>query len=197
MGHNVNQALVPNLKDAHAHYFIQRSKKFVWRYFATSHGKSASDRIGTVVKYQARRPSLHRIDIFYPNADCDLFNFSKERITKVNTLWLDGSELSNTKLNRRSSMPMLFQYLDFEIDHRFESRTSTSVPTIKIWYGGTQLNNNSTNGPVLDLVSMTPGSAVAYAYNNKWYVGSIINTVEENHDIYIDPMLPHKPSKFY
>ena len=230
--HTMMSDLVPNLKDTlphplhKVHYFtdgcagqyksykalnnlIYHKQDFgvdaVWHYFATSHGKSACDGIGAVVKYQARRASLQRVSSNQILTARDLFNFSKESITKVNTLWLDGSEVSKHEAQQEKrhanapSVPGIRNHHSFRCADKvlFGSRTSTSAPTIKIRYGGTQLNNNSTNDRLLDLASMKPGSTVAYAYNNKWYIGSIMDTSEENHDIYINSMLPHGPSKVF
>ena len=55
-------------------------------FFATSHGKSACDGVGAVVKYQARRASLQRTSENFITTPRDLFNFANTSLNGITAL---------------------------------------------------------------------------------------------------------------
>ena len=55
-------------------------------FFATSHGKSACDGVGAVVKYQACRASLQRTSENFITTPRDLFNFANTSLNGITAL---------------------------------------------------------------------------------------------------------------
>lgn len=76
--------------------------KAQWSFFATSHGKTECDGIGSTVKRLARKESLQRHlkrQIITTN---DLFDFCKKNIKNINFLFISKEAVDLTRLNLES-----------------------------------------------------------------------------------------------
>lgn len=172
-----------------------------WHFFATSHGKSACDGIGAVIKYQARRASLQRMsENFITNAK-ELFTFAKENINGINILWYDEQDIAKYNPGQQSRFENAPPVGGSRSHHCFlregsnlvGRRISAGPNSIQIHYR--QFNNASGHqASGITISSLKPGVHIAYAYEDQWYLGAVTETSDEHEDVKVNSLHPQGPA---
>lgn len=172
-----------------------------WHYFATSHGKSACDGIGAVVKFQARRASLQRLSTNHITTARELFDFANTNIQAINVLWYDEDDIKASTghlEDRYSSAPSVGGSRSHHCfrrvgDSLVAKKSSGGAISLRIKYSSSTLAP-STSIPIAQLRT---GDCIAYMYDHDWYIGSITDTNEKENDIEINSMHPKGPSSSF
>ena len=161
-----------------------------------------SDGIGAVVKYQARCASVQRTARDFITTPQELFRFAVSNIKNIKSLWYDAEDLAKLKDEQESRQTLAPAIAGIRSHHSFQTngntliglRTSTSEPSLKVCFGSLD-GSGSTNSDNLMVTQVQPGMFVAYEWDSKWYIGSVVDTDEYELEICINTMTPHGPAR--
>ena len=172
-------------------------------FFATSHGKSACDGVGAVVKYQARRASLQRTSENFITTPRHLFNFANNSLNGITALWFDESDVKKYEAEQEERMAKhAFTVPGTRSHHCFERsgntligrRTSNGEISISVEYN---FLNRTPPALTINCSDLRPGDYVAYTYDSDWYVGSVMDVDNTEQDIKLNSLHPKGPSDKY
>lgn len=157
--------------------------KAEWNFFATSHGKSACDGIGAVIKRAAYKASLQRSvsnHILTPN---DLFKFAAKEVTGIKIFFTSTESICITskKLDKRFSNTQTVKGT-----HSFHKIIPINVNVFNAFIisdSNTYITCRVTESISSALITVfNIGDYVECSYEDKVYIGLLTDYSEENND---------------
>ena len=174
-----------NIANLNYHY-TDYELKAEWHFFAISHGKSPCDGIGGTVKCLIARASLQNTPILNIN---EMYEWSASHIDDVKFFKVTENEVEshiNTfDLENRYSQ----KYNGIRSHHSFILKNGAlemrRVSADKCY---TEINLDNKSFPFDDIDVFKPGMYAACVYDNKWYIGNILEVSKEFGDVFVDFM---------
>lgn len=166
--------------------------KAEWHFFATSHGKGPCDGIGGTVKRLAAKASLQRVfnnQIMTPR---QLYEFGKENIEGIDFIfstideWSEEQSLLAERFSMASTIPGTQKL------HSFVPRSLSELEV--------KFVSNMTNSRTVRASKQTSFSFddikgfVTAVYNEKWYLGCVLETYPESMEVKVTFLEPSGPS---
>ena len=165
--------------------------------FATSHGKQPCDGIGGTVKQLVSNVSLKR-DLKYQILSLsDMFQFCKTSFQNIIFKFISKADVDNTRviLNERfegiTLIPGTGSFHEFSPINQYSIEMKRTSEDKEPSYVHNFKNKTKQNYvvQVLDYLSCL--------YDNKWWVGIIINVDKEEEDVQVKFMHPSGPSRSF
>jgi hypothetical protein len=165
--------------------------KCEWNFFATSHGKNACDGIGGTIKRGVAKASLQRIQsdhILNPKA---FYDFSKKHFQGIEILYVPKEEITQNKVSfLESRFAKALQVkgtrgfhkmipLQTNVIQAFQTSESKEFKEFQICNLSEKENINY---EISDLIEYIIGQYVTVMYDDKNWVGCIIDISEEHED---------------
>ena len=172
-----------NIANLNYHY-MDYELKAEWHFFATSHGRSPCDGIGGTVKHSLARASLQNTSILDIN---EMYEWSASHIDDIKFFKVTESDVERHfdtfDLEKRYSQ----KYNGIQFHHSFipkdgalkMHRVSSDDDYTEI------ILENQQNLQCDDIDVFKPGMYAAHVYDNKWYIGNILEVSKEFRDAFV------------
>lgn len=160
-----------------------------WHFFATSHGKSACDGVGGTVKRLVARASLQSL-VDPINSSEKMYDWCRQNIDGIHFQHISNDAVTlhcmKFKLEERyatcSTIPGTRNH------HCFIPQSLTTLQMRRVSFDNVFTNVNISTmqqNYTIPLASLSPGIYIACVYDEKWFLGNIVEISEENQDILI------------
>lgn len=179
-----NYKNLDNLIHSHSDFGVHAE----WHFFATSHGKSPCDGIGGTVKRLAARASLQSCTTHHILTPQELYQWAEKYINGIKFFFVPQSQVERQRRSQEARFSKAKKVPGIRSHHCFVPTCTGQLRMYRI--------SSDTTGTLAqdaqDLPSIQqymPGQYIAAVYDQKWYVGSIVEYDEENQDILVSFML--------
>ena len=172
-----------NIANLNYHY-TDYELKAALHFFATSHGKSPCDGIGGTVKRLIARASLQNTPILNIN---EMYEWSTSHIDGVKIFKVTENEVES-HINTFDLENRYFQkYNGIRSHHSFipkDGALEMRRVSADEYYAEINLDNKSFQYDDIDVFK--PEMYAACAYDDKWYIGNILEVSKEFGDVFVD-----------
>jgi len=184
-----------------------------WHFFATSHGKSPCDGLGGTVKRLAARASLQATTDAQILTPHDLFQFGNDHIKGIHFFWVPKASIdqhitdfaleeryttAKTVSGTRSHHAFVPMSKSIVMMRRISSDSfGTTVAVTDRYDDGSDQEAEEVEIERQDPTAFQPGQYVAALYDQKWYIGVIIDRSDEGEDIQVKFMASTQRSGGY
>uniref|UniRef100_A0A6P7GVN1 Uncharacterized protein LOC114343446 n=1 Tax=Diabrotica virgifera virgifera TaxID=50390 RepID=A0A6P7GVN1_DIAVI len=164
-----------------------------WNFFASSHGKNACDGIGGTTKRAVTQASLKRP---YNNQILtaeEMYKFCLDNISGIHFIFVTSEEIetNSTKLQKR------FDYCvkvpQTRACHRFVPLSQAEIKCYEYSKSERFTTCSTSLIPDCNAFSFEINDTIAYVYDDKWWIGRVVQTSEEHNDLCIHFFHPHGP----
>lgn len=170
--------------------------KAEWHFFATSHGKSTCDGIGGTVKRLAARESLHKVfndQIMTPR---QLFDWAKQSISSMHFIYSTTQEHQNEEVLLRDRISSAKVIVGTQKLHSFIPSTKQKV-IVKPYSFSETLRMETTTIQEGDIEFSDMVGFVTCKYDEKWWLGCILDSYEDKQEVKVSFLHPNGPSPSY
>lgn len=171
-----------------------------WNFFGTSHGKSPCDGVGGTTKRLAARASLQRPSSDQILTPKDLFDFCDQNINGIKYIFVTKDEIEESKKFQEERWRESSTIAGTREHHQFVPVDLNSVCVSKVSNDTINFVARISNTTILylKLSELSPGCYIACIYDNKWWIGNVIEVSVEENDALINFMHPPGPAySFY
>lgn len=157
-----------------------------WHFFATSHGKSPCDGIGGTVKRLAARASLQATTTDHILNPLQLFQWAERHIQGIKFFFVSKDQVEAKAGGQEARFSSAKKVPGIRSHHCF---IPTSNGQLRMFRVSADTTGTLVQEPQ-DLPNMqyVPGQYIAAVYDQKWYVGSIVECDEEKQDVLVSFM---------
>lgn len=165
-----------------------------WHFYASYHGKGPCDGVGGTFKRSATRASLQRpVNDQITNAK-ELYDWARANLSNISTIFVSKDEIleMQRKLNPRFAIP---KGISGTRDYHCYIPSSTGSMTVKTFSSSNQHEIFKLADDLLSLESVQ--FEVIIVYEEKWWVGFIVDKYYEVDEFSASLMEPSGPSTSY
>lgn len=181
------------------HHEVDFGITATWSFFATSHGKSPCDGIGGSVKRMVTKANLQRPYKEQISDPKKMFEFCKEKFSKIHFFYIEEKEVSSTRTNLQQRFTKSKTVAGTRSFHQFIPLSTNTLAAKRVSSDNNyalQFNFSDVQTPIAD--SLKVNSFVCCKYDSKWYIGLIEIINLDQGDARIRFMHPAGPSvSFY
>ena len=164
-----------------------------WHFFATSHGKSPCDGIGGTVKRLVARASLHAATTNHILTAHQLFQWSESNITGIKFFFVPDAEVQQHRQSQEIRFTAAKKVPGVRTHHCFIPLRDNSLRMFRLSSdtSGTLVSSGNSIEEIdtEDTAHVyIPGKYVAAVYDQKWYVGNVMERDDEKHDLLVNFM---------
>ena len=177
-----------------------------WSFHATSHGKGPCDGIGGSVKRATANESLRRSSLEQITNVVTMYTFCRNTFNDIHFEIISSEDIEATKptLEKRFRLGSTlkgtrsFHYFEPFSGHAIGAKriSSDSQFSLKVDMIATDLTTTGSTGISPSICTPAPGSYIAIAYDQKWYIACVIANTKSD-DVEVDCMHPHGPARSY
>lgn len=164
-----------------------------WHFFATSHGKGPSDGLGGTVKRLASKASLRRPYTDQILTSFQLYSWCKENIQTCHFIYVKLEEHVEEEKILEERFSISQTIVGTQKKHCFIPQSTFQLKTKTFSASSDSIIDNVVKSedyvPLEDI-----NGFVACLYDNKWYVGCVLNLIEDRNEVQISFLQPHGPS---
>ena len=174
------------------HHFEDFGLHAVWNFFATSHGKGVCDGIGGTVKRLATRASLQKTRTGHILTAKKLFTWVSKNVSNIKTFYVTNDQVESTKKRLEGRFKEANKVDGIREHHQFiPIRGKICVKKVSI-----DLESFFSN-TLHEIIVYNLGQVVAVKDGNDWWLGTVIQTEEDNPDVRIKFFHPSGESQRY
>ena len=174
------------------------SLKASWTFFATSHGKQPCDGIGGTVESLVARESLKRVNekqILCPSA---MFCYCKDNIKEMNFLFVTKEQIGVTRNALKKRIEGAILVPGTRHFHQFDHIGGRKVAIKKCSEDQTYtLQHDVLGQKTIEVLDVAVFEYVACVYDGKWYVGAVLEVMQDLNDIYVKFLHPCGPARSF
>ena len=167
-----------------------------WHFFATSHGKGASDGVGGTIKREAAKESLRRAADKQILTAFDLFQFAKTQLSSMNFTFIQNESYFEEQkvISKRLEQAKTIAGAGTQKLHCFVP-TSTCVLSVKEFSLASEERSEKATYSNADKLEGQLSGYVTVKYSNQWWLAYILNANED--DVTVKFMHPAGPSSSF
>lgn len=165
-----------------------------WNFFATSHGKNACDGVGGTIKRLATRASLQRtVDRQILNSK-DLFKFASENIKGIDVIYTSVVEIEHNEEFLAGRYANATTIPGTRENHYFRPIDKKTLMVKRVSISEKSFIAVVAGKKHTEVMNILPEKYFAVKYEQKWWVGKILEVSDLERDAKIQFMHPCGPS---